>query len=662
MQRNLYGPIALVLVAVCFIAINVLANATLYSARFDLTEDRIYTLSRGTGSVLEKLTEPLRLQFYYSEHLAKDVPGAQVYGQRVRDMLKEFEANSGGKLMLEILDPEPFSAVEEKAATLGMQGIPTASGEKFYLGLAAFNMVDGQEVIPFFTQDREQFLEYDIAQLVSKLATVRKPKVAVISGLPLDLGKGGIEALMRGEVKPFMLYQHLGEIFDVEMLTGQYASISDAINVLLIVHPKEMDAVTRYAIDQYVLRGGRVIAFTDPISEVAKPPSRTRNPLTQADAISPASNLAELYRAWGVEMDPNQIVADREYGQRVVVDNLGQQQETAYVAWLGLRQAALNQEDPVTGELNYVTMAMAGQLKKLPGATTQFTPLITSSDDAALLPATAMLRRAPNPIDLLRTFQPTGQRYVIAARLTGPAASAFPDGPPPLPKDASEELTLAYKAMPAHVRASSQPINVVAVADTDLWDDNWWVQVDEFRGQRIAVPTADNANLVISAIENMTGSGDLISLRSRARGTRPFLVVQKLMRDAEARYLAEEQRLTSELQASEQRLAEMERPDPGAPKPDGGAGEVFLSEEQILEMQRAREQIGMTRTALRDVQHSLRRDVEALEDRLRFINIAAVPLLVGVTGILLAQVRNHRRKKRAQKWRGQLSNPGEGVP
>lgn len=658
MQRSFYAPIALVLIAVLFLAVNMLSNATLYSARFDMTQDHLYTLSDGARRVLEKLNEPLRLKFYYSEHLAKDVPGAQVYGQRVRDMLKEFEAAAKGSLLLEIIDPEPFSDVEESASALGMQGISTQAGEKFFLGLAAFNMVDGQEIIPFFTQDREQFLEYDIAQLISKLSTVSKPKIGVISGLPLDLGKGGIEAVMRGEIKPFMLYQQLGEIFDVEMLSGQFASISDAINVLVIVHPKEMDAITRYAIDQYVLRGGRVIAFTDPISEVGKPASRAKNPLTDPNAVSPASGLPELYRAWGIAMDPNQIVADRGNAQRVVVDNLGQRQEAAFVAWLGLREDAMNKHDPVTGELNYIAMAMAGQIEKLPDAKTQFTPLITSSDDAALLPATMMMRRAPNPIDLLRQFQPTGQRYVLAARVTGPASTAFPKGPPPLPADAGEELATSYQAMPPHLADAAQPVNVIAVADTDLWDDNWWVQVDEFQGQKIAVPTSDNANLVIAAIENMTGAGDLISLRSRARAARPFLVVQELMRNAEARFLAEEQRLKGELQASEQRLAEMQRPEAGMPKPDGGAGENILSPEQVEEMQRAREQITQTRMALRNVQHSLRRDVEALQDNLRFINIALTPLLVGVAGIVLAQLRNHRRKRRQQLWRAAQSAGG----
>ncbi len=651
MQRNLRAPIALVLTAILFLAVNVLSNATLYSARFDLTQDSLFTLSQGTRNVLAKLTEPVRLQFYYSERLAKDVPGAQIYGQRVRDMLKEYEANSHGNLLLEIIDPEPFSEAEERAVALGMQGLPTQQGEKFFLGLTAANMVDGVETVPFFTQDREQFLEYDLTQLISRLSDARKPKIGVISGLPLDIGKGGIEAVMRGEIKPFMLYQQMRDNFDVEMLTGQFADLDDAIDVLMIVHPEKMDALTRYAIDQFVLRGGRVIAFTDPVSEVAKPPSRSKNPLTSREVVSPSSTMPELYRAWGIEMDPNQVVADRTFGQRVVVDNLGEQQETTYVAWLGLREDAFDHNDPVTGELRYITMAMAGNLKKLPDATTLFTPLITSSGDAALIDASMMLRRAPNPIDLLRAFTPSGERYVMAARLSGDVSSAFPNGPPQLPKDASPELTESYKALRPHLKTSQKPINVIAVADTDLWDDNWWVEVSEYRGQRIAVPTADNGNLVMAAIDNMTGSGDLISLRSRSKSSRPFLVVQELMRAAESRYLEEEQRLKTELQASERRLAEMERPVAGVPKPDGGAGEALVTPEQEAEIARARAQISQTRNALRNVQHSLRSDVESLQDRLRFINIALTPFLVGVAAILLAQWRNHRRKTRSAHWR-----------
>ena len=662
MQNRMLAPIALVLTAILFLAVNVLSNATLYSARFDLTQDGLFTLSDGTRNVLAKLSEPVRLQFFYSERLAKDVPGAQIYGQRVRDMLKEFEANSDGNLLLEIIDPEPFSETEERAATLGIQGLPTQDGEKFYLGLSAANMVDGVETIGFFTQDREQFLEYDLTQLINKLSSAKKPKIGVITGLPLDIGKGGIEAVMRGEIKPFMLYQQMRDSFDVEMLTGQFADIDDAFDVLMIVHPREMDAVTRYAIDQYVLRGGRVIAFTDPISEVGKPPSRSKNPLTDRAAVSPASSMPELYRAWGVEMDPNRIVADRGFGQRVMVNNLGEEQDTTYVAWLGLREASLERGDPVTGELRYIAMAMAGHLQKLPDATTQFTPLISSSDDAALLEATMMLRRSPNPIDMLRKFAPSGDRYVLAARLSGDSVSAFPNGAPPLPKDANPELSESYKALRPHLAKSQQPINVIAVADTDMWDDNWWVEVSEYRGQRVAVPTSDNANFVMAAIENMMGSGDLISLRSRSKSSRPFLVVQDLMRAAESRYLEEEQRLKAELQASEQRLSQMQAPEAGMPKPDGGAGESMITPEQEAEIQVAREKISQTRIALRNVQHSLRSDVEALQDRLRFINIALTPFLVGVAAILLAQWRNRRRKARSAQWRKVKSATAGGQP
>ncbi|MEQ1889528.1 MAG: Gldg family protein [Alphaproteobacteria bacterium] len=662
MQRNVQAPLALFLTAILFLAVNVLSNATLYSARFDLTQDRLFTLSDGTRNVLAGLNEPVRMQFFYSERLARNVPGAQIYGQRVRDMLKEMEANSSGNLLLEIIDPEPFSETEERAAALGLQGLPTQQGEKFFLGLSAANMVDGVEAIPFFTQDREQFLEYDLTRLVSKLSTAKKPKIGVLSGLPLDIGKGGIEAVMRGEIKPFMLYQQMRDNFDVEMLTGQFTDIADSFNVVMIVHPREMDAFTRYAIDQYVLRGGHVIAFTDPISEVAKPPARTKNPLTSREASSPSSSMPELYRAWGLEMNPNRVVADRGFGQRVVVDNLGEQQDTTYVAWLGLHEAALDRADPVTGELRYITMAMAGHLKKLPGATTTFTPLITSSNDAALIDATMMLRRAPNPIDMLRAFKPTGERYVLAARLSGEAASAFPNGPPPLPKDAPPELVQGVKNLAPHLAKSVQGVNVIAVADTDMWDDKWWVEVSEYRGQQVAVPTSDNANLVMAAIDNMTGSGDLISLRSRSKSARPFLVVQELMRAAEARYLEEEQSLKTQLQATEQRLAQMERPEAGMPKPEGGAGESLVTPEQDAEIQRAREQITQTRAALRKVQHSLRSDVESLQDRLRFINIALTPFLAGVVAILLAQWRNQRRRIRSAQWRNARLLQAGGEP
>ncbi len=656
MSRNLNAALTLILAAILFLSVNLLSNTVLHSARFDLTEDKLYTLSAGTLGVISKLDEPVRLQFFYSERLASEVPGAPAYGQRVNDMLREFEVNADGKLILEITDPEPFSETEERAASSGLQGMETAGGDKFFLGLIATNMVDGKEVIPFFTQDREQFLEYDITRLIAKLSNAKKPKVGVLTGLPLDIGKGGMESVMRGEIAPFVLYEQIREIYDVEMLAQQFTEINKNIDLLLIVQPRPLDDLTRYAIDQYVLRGGRVIAFTDPISEVAKPAGRTKNPLSSPESVSPPSSLPDLFKAWGVEMDPNHIVGDVTYGQRVTVDYLNEQREVAYVAWLGLPEEAFNKADPVTGDLRHVNMAMAGHLRKIDGAATTLTPLITSSDQSALIEAAMKLRRAPNPIDLLRDFKPDGGRYVLAARLAGPSKSAF-SGPPPLPKDASPELLETYKSMPPYLAEAQQPINVIIVADSDLWDDRWWVETSEVRGQRVAVPRADNGNLVMAAIDNMTGSGDLISLRSRARTTRPFTVVQDLLHNAELRYLSVEQELKDELSQTERRLASMERPTAGAPKPEGGAGESFLSAEQTAEIVRARAEVLKTRKALREVQHSLRQDVDSLGAVLRFVNIGLMPLIVMLLALLLGRLRQMRRRSRSR----QLQSRGEAA-
>ena len=649
MTRNFSAIAALLLAGTLFFAVNLLSNATLHSARFDLTEDRLFTLSAGTLNTLAKLDEPIRLRFFYSEKLANDIPGAQAYSQRVRDMLKEFEARADGKLILEIIDPQPFSEEEDEALALGIQGLETGGGDKFFLGLAATNMIDGQDTIPFFAQDREQFLEYDLTRLITKLSTSGLPKVGVLTGLPLDIGKGGVESMMRGNIKPFVLYEQMREFYDVTLLPKQFLQVDKGLDVLVIVHPDNLDLLTRYAIDQFVMRGGRVIAFTDPVSEVAKPPAKTKNPLASPDATSPSSELADLYQSWGIAMDENLVVGDRKNGLRVAVDYLGERQNVAYIAWLGLGETAFNAEDPVTADLSYMTFAMPGFLTPLEGATTRFTPLISSSADSGPIEATLMLRRAPNPVDLLRDFEPTAETYTIAARISGPAASAFPAGPPPLPDEADDVLRETYAALPAHVAQSQSPINVIAVADTDMWDDGWWVQSTDFRGQRITVPTADNGNFVLGAIENMAGSNDLISLRSRAKSNRPFTVVAELLANAESRYLAEEQRLEQELKQTEARLAQMERPNAGGmPPPDGGAGQSFLSSEQEQEIARARAQIAQTRSALREVQRSLREDVDNLAATLRFINIGLMPLIVAVAALLFGWIRRQRRKHRAR--------------
>ncbi|PKQ04058.1 MAG: ABC transporter, partial [Alphaproteobacteria bacterium HGW-Alphaproteobacteria-11] len=268
-SRSAYRIVMLVLLAVLFLAVNLFSNIVFRSARIDLTENRLYTLSEGTNEVVAKIEEPITLRFFYSERLANDYPRIRTYAGHVRDLLQEIRNRSDGQLRLEVIEPEPFSEQEDLAMSLGLKGAPTAQGDIIYFGLVGTNSVDGLEAIPFFTDEREQYLEYDIARMIQNLSRPARPVLGIVTNLPLDTGTGGLMSAMRGESLPFMIYEELRDRFELEYLEQQFKAVPSKIDVLMVAHPRELDEATLYAVDQFVMRGGRVLAFIDPHSEVS---------------------------------------------------------------------------------------------------------------------------------------------------------------------------------------------------------------------------------------------------------------------------------------------------------------------------------------------------------------------------------------------------------
>lgn len=634
------AALALVLIAVLFVAFNTFVNATFTSARLDLTERSLYTLSEGTRNIVADLKEPVTLRFYYSEDAVTEIPALRAHAQRVREMLAEIAAISNGKVRVEEINPEPFSEAEDRASDAGLTAVPLRSGDRIFLGIVGTNSVDGKELITFLAPERDVYLEYDLARLIFALSNPDKPLLGVVSNLPLDTGAGGLLLAMEGRSQPFMIYQELQNSFQIEFLEQDFDRVPNEIKVLAIIHPKELDAQTQYAIDQFVMRGGRVLLFVDPHSEVSLTAGPAGKPV---QGYTEASNLPRLMKSWGVEMRPDEVLADRARAQRVAAGAHQRRQLTDYVLWQRLVREDFAADDPVTAPLDALHTGTVGILRPVAGATTRFTPIVTSSDDAMILPLDRV-KQGPRPDDLLREFAPTGEKYPIAVRLSGPVTTAFPDGPPP-DDGASPGREKESGAVPAgkHLPASIEDANIIVFADSDLFDDRFWVQVQNFMGDRIAVPTADNAAFVVNAVENLMGSNDLISLRAREPADRPFTLVEEIRRKAEARYLAEEQRLEKRIAETERRLAALR-----AELPAGEEGNALLTDAQEAEMRALQRELAEGRRALRDVQADLRRDVDALGSRLAFINMALVPILVALVWVGLALVRRARRRARAQ--------------
>lgn len=629
LSRRIYAISAIVLAAIIFVALNIAADTSLTTERLDLTENGAYSLADGTKHILSNLPEPITLKFFFSKKAASEYAQINDYATRVRDLLREYQARAGGKIILEEIDPEPYTPAEDQATSAGLTGAPTDSGDLVYFGLVGTNTIDGKEVVPFFAQDREPYLEYDLSSLVYRLATPKKPMLGIISSLPLETGAGGMMAALQGHAQPFMIYEELNRIYQTKTLEANFTAIPSGIDVLMVVHPARLSPQQEYAIDQFVLRGGRLLAFVDPTSELA---GQNQGMMGGANAIS-SSDMPQLLKAWGVGYNADKIVGDRDLAQRVQTSADPRNPVVSYPIWLHLGAANFDSKDQVTASLQSLNLASAGALFPVAHATTTFTPLVTSSNDASLLDA-PVVKLTTRPEDLMAQVEPTGERYVIAARVSGPAKTAFPAGPPGLSAD-------ALKSAAPQIKTSSGPINVIIMADSDVFDDRFWVRVQNFLGRKIAAPFADNAAFVLNAVENLSGSNDLISLRTRATSNRPFIVVQKLQAKAQAQFQQEAEALQQQLNDTQTRLHALEQ----GGQTSQGNGSVALSPQQQAEIETFKRQLIVTRAQLRDVQHNLRKDIDALGSFLAFVNIALMPILVAIFAMVVTVARRRRRAR-----------------
>jgi ABC-type uncharacterized transport system involved in gliding motility auxiliary subunit len=617
------------------VSVNIIA-ARFFTWRLDLTGEQLYTLSSGTRRTLSKIDEPITMRFYYSTRLADEVPAYGVYAQRVRELLDQYVAASHGKIRLEVYNPQPFSDVEDRAVAFGLQGVPLdVGGEQVYFGLAATNSTDDQQIIAFFQPERERFLEYDLTKLVHSLAFPKKTVVGLISTLPLE---GDMMAMMRGRpTEPMAVMEQLQQLDTVKPLTAEIDAVPADVDVLMLVHPQTLSEKALFAIDQFVLKGGKALVFVDPYSELQASRPSGRNP----PGSPSASNLERLFKSWGFEVPAKTVAGDRRDAQRVGVPSpRGGSRPLEYIAWLNLKADNLNRSDMITADLSHIMMASSGIIEPLEGAKTTIEPLISTSPDSTKIPA-EKFAGIPDVAGLLAEFKPDNKRYILAARVTGPAESAFPDGPPKPPEAAKSKEGEAEAPVPSdgQLKQSAQPIKVVVVADTDILDDKFWLQKQEFFGQRVLVPTANNGDFVANAIEVLAGGDDLVGLRSRGTSARPFEVVEAIQREAQASYSAEERALQARLKETQEKLASLTGKDQGS-------APTNLSAEQTKAIEEFRADMVQTRRQLRDVQAALRADIRRLKAGLEFLDIALIPIIVAVIAIILGALRVRRRSRR----------------
>ena len=646
---------AIAMAGILLLTTNLLVGNWFRNWRADLTEDGLYSISQSTRKVLSSLDEPITMQVYYTKALGEQAPQYGAHFQRVRALLERYRDMSRGRLRLTFINPQSFSDAEDRAVGSGLKGIRLNSeGDMAYFGLIATNTTDNVERIEFFAPERERFLEYDLTKLVNTLSQPKKKVVGLISGLQLEGGPGN--PMTRGQPQPpWAILGQIREFFELKTLQQDVKEIPADVDTLMIVQPNGLTPQAALAIDQFALKGGRILAFIDPVPEIARVLSMGRD-------VPPPTEFKKLIEAWGITLDTSKVAADISQARRVQFGG-GQGQQasvTEYVVWLSLDKRALEPNDSVLAQIETLNTASMGSLGVAEKSSLKLQPLLQTTERGALVDADKVSMR-PDPLGLLRGYQPGGKRLVLAGRYNGDVRTAFPNGiePPADPKDekkdeasdgekkpdddvakakaeAEKKAAEAAKPKPTPPAVTAGKLNAIVVADTDILHDQFWLDERDFLGQKIQVPLAHNAVLVVNALENLTGGEALRDLRGRGVKPRPFTVVDEIKRDAEKQFREKEQTLQARLKDAQEKLEGVQQ--------KGEGGNVILTDKDRETIEKFKGEMLSTRRELRDVKLSLNQDIDRLGSTLKFINIAAVPLLIGLGAIGLAIMRRRSDK------------------
>ncbi|XHR30327.1 MAG: GldG family protein [Chthoniobacteraceae bacterium] len=612
-----YSTLGVVAVLAILLAANFLAGRV--PKRLDLTAEKAYTLSAGTRAILAKLDTPVRVRFYCTRN-ENMPPQLKIYAQQVEDLLNEYRQASKGLVRIEKLDPEPDSDAEDSAKLDGIDPQPLSNGESLYMGLSV-SLLDQKETISFLSPDRERMMEYDLSRAISRVANPEKPVIGILSSLPVEGRQVPPMLAQMGQRSqdPWTLYTELKRDYTVKQIEPAASSIPDDVKVLLVIHPRTVSDATSYAIDQFVLRGGKLIAFLDPSAVLEGRGMMGGGP--------GGSNLEKLLKAWGIKFNDQQTVVDVKY--------LGRTSRGRAPGVLSLSDEAFAKDDLVTASTSDLFMAFAGVFTGTPVEGLKETVLVKSSKDAELTePMTAQM----SPQDVIRNFAPTNTEYALAIRLSGKFKTAFPEGEPKAEADKKE----AKAETPAGLKESAKDNTVILVGDTDMLQDALSVveQANPFSGGKVMVPANGNLAFAENAIEQLSGDQNLITLRSRASRERPFTVVQQMQAAAEASYQDKIRELESSLMETQSKLGELQSRRSG----DKGAQRFILSPEQQAELENFRKKEGSVKKELKELRRNLRAKTDSLENRIKWMNIALMPAAVTFAGLSLALIKRKSAK------------------
>ena len=637
LETILYSTIGVAAMALILVGVNVITSAA--RQRVDLTKEKAYTLSQGTRAILAKLDTTVKIRFYFtqSQISTPETVFLKKYARSVEDLLAEYKQASKGKIIVEKYDPQPDSDAEDSARLDGIEGQQLSSGERVYLGLA-ISVLDSKQAIPFLQPNRERMLEYDLSRAITRVVTPDKPVVGVMSSLPIfGMPSNPMMAQMgqRGQ-DPWAFVTELKNDFTVKNVGMESEKIDDDIKVLIVIHPKGISDKAEYAIDQFLMRGGKLIAFLDAQSLVD---SRGQNPM-MGQMGGGGSSLEKLLKAWGIQFDTAKVVADVNF--KMQLGGRGNQPQEA-PAWLSITAEGMNTNDIVTSQIDNVWLPCAGAFTGTPAAGLKETVLLKSTTASQLVDG-FMASMAGESI--LKDFKPSGTEYALAIRLAGKFKTAFPAGKP---EDKKDEPKPDADKKPDEKPAEARPDNslketkednaVILVSDADMLYDNFTLRQIQSPFGNMAMAMNANLNFAQNAVEQLSGDSNLIAVRSRAVLNRPFTVVKRIEAQATERYRSKIKELQDGLQEAQQRLNELQQ--------NKEKGQRFiLSPEQQSEIEKFRKKEAQVKSELRQVEKDRKREIDSLEARVKGWNIAAMPLIVCLSGIVLAV---YKRKLTAAK-------------
>ncbi len=589
-----------ILAAITLLIIGII-NLKLTGHRIDLTERKLYTLSSGSIEIIESIDQPIDMEFFYSDSASINNPGIRHYATRVKEILQEFSNQNPQFLRVKVTDPLPFSEDEDRATRAGL--LPANLGhniDPIYLGLE-LSTQNHRETIAFFHPNKEDQLEHEISKALYLVSQNTERKVALLSSLPVN---GGIDYNTQQNTPAWVSISNLQQLMNVENLSHDVEEIPEDIDLLVLIQPHTLSPQTIYAIDQYVMRGKNILLFTDPLAEMAENPSQATD----------NQSLNALFNSWGIKIQPSQFVTDAVHSQHIAWGDSGQ--TLRHLGLLALPNNQFKSDNAILKDIESVIFSTAGTVINTQAVENQFSPLIQSSDQSMLFNRNRLLPPA-TPESLLYEFEPTGETHVLAAQISGKFESAFPQG---RPTDASAT---------ADLKSAIHNATIILVADTDVLSDRLWVQISPFFNQTITTPFAGNGAFIANAVDTLSGSDALMSIRSRSSFSRPFTVVQALQREAEVRFYDKEQELMLKLDETEKKLAELQQTNEN--------GQISLNDQQQQALLNFQQQKLDIRKSLREVQHQLNKDIDNLGTNIKLFNIFLFPLFIAITAFYFSK-------------------------